>query len=89
MLFDRVHASRVAGATLLTGPSIGMFSNSAKLGSRSLTVLGAVTKDLEARVDRNNLTQYGLQFPAISDGKADVDKVQFTAVNLQLNYYTP
>ncbi len=88
-LFDRVHASRVAGATLLPGPSIGVLSSSAKLGTRSVTVLGAVSMDLEARVDRNNLTQYGLQFPKVSDSGADVDKVQFTAVSLQLNYFTP
>jgi hypothetical protein len=89
MLFDRTHGSRVEGASLLPGVSFGMFSNSAKLGTRTVTVLGPVSKDLEARVDRNNLTQFGLQFPKVSDGGADIDKVQFTAVNLQLNYYTP
>jgi hypothetical protein len=89
MLFHRSHGSRVEGASVLPGVATGMLSNSAKLGSRSVTVMGAVSTDLKARVERNNLTQFGLQFPAISDNDADIDKVTFTGVALQLNYFTP
>lgn len=88
-LFHTQFAMRAEGGGLLPGKSIGPFSTSSEAGERSLTVTGNVEKDLAGRVAANGLTQYALQFPTLSDGNSDVDKVAFVGATLVLSYYTP
>ncbi len=89
-LFARTYATRPDVATgILPGALVGVFSQSPVEGARSLSVLSTVESHLQDRVKRNNLSQYVLQFPKLTDGKTDVDKVIFTEAVLELTYLTP